>query len=34
MILLDEWVQWLIEGVLPEDSILETYRSGLGEFDP
>jgi hypothetical protein len=34
MILLDEWVHWLIEGILPENSILETYRNGLGEFNP
>lgn len=31
--ILEEWLQWLIEGNLPEDSILGMYRDGLREFD-
>jgi hypothetical protein len=33
LMILDEWLQWLIEGFLPDDSILGMYRDGLGEFD-
>jgi hypothetical protein len=33
LMILDEWLQWLIEGSLPEDSLLGMYRAGLGEFD-
>jgi hypothetical protein len=32
--ILDEWLHWLLEGTLSEDSILGMYRDGLGELDP
>jgi hypothetical protein len=33
LMILDEWLHWLVEGILQEDSILGMYRDGLGEFD-
>jgi len=30
--ILDEWLQWLIEGSLPEDNLLGMYRAGLREL--
>ncbi|MGA3085723.1 MAG: hypothetical protein ABSE95_13155 [Thermodesulfobacteriota bacterium] len=33
LMILEEWLQWLIEGTLPEESILGMYRKELGEFD-
>jgi hypothetical protein len=34
LMILDEWLQWLIEGSLPEDNLLGMYRAGLRELDP
>jgi hypothetical protein len=31
--ILDEWLQWLLEGNLSKDGILGMYREGLREFD-
>jgi hypothetical protein len=33
LMILDEWLQWLIEGTLPEDSVLGMYRDGLRGLD-
>jgi hypothetical protein len=32
--ILDEWLHWLVEGILPEDSILGMYRDVLGNLIP
>ncbi len=32
LMILDEWLQWLIEGSLPEDSLLGMYRDGLTDL--
>jgi hypothetical protein len=31
--IVDEWLHWLIEGILPEDSILGMFRESLWESD-
>ncbi len=33
LMILDEWLQWLIEGFLPEDNLLGMYRAGLTDLD-
>ncbi len=34
MIIIDEWLHWLIEDDLPEDSILFDFREGLLKLEP